>query len=88
MTPRSTVIERSIWCFDSALLSLAPVVGIFFAGWAFVHFHRVVVNTNDRWNPARRHLYVGLAIALLSLLAHLVAGAVMFALLLRHIADG
>jgi hypothetical protein len=83
MTARSKVIEQSLSCLDNGLASLIPVAGIVFSLIAFAKFRFAVVETNDRWNPARLHLYFGVAMAALSLLAHAVAGAVIYLKMLR-----
>jgi hypothetical protein len=83
MTARSKIIERSLSCLDLGILSLIPVVGVVFAFVAFARFRFAVVETNDRWNPARLHLYVGVALAALSLLAHAVAAAIIYLKILR-----
>jgi hypothetical protein len=83
MTPRSKVIEKSLSCFDWGMASLIPAIGVFLAPVAFVNFKFVVVETNDRWNPARRHLYAGVALALLSLLAHAIVGVAIYLQMMR-----
>lgn len=83
MIPRSTVIEKSLGCFDYGIVSLIPVVGVFAVPFALVNFQFAIVETNDRWNPARWRLYAGMAFALLSLLAHAIAGVVLFLAVIR-----
>ena len=87
MTARSEVIEKSLGCFDWGLASLIPALGILCAPLALAKFKFVVVETNDRWNPARRHLYAGAALAVLSLLAHGIIGVVIYLQILRAAGD-
>ena len=87
MTARSKVIERSLSCFDWGLSSLLPVIGIFLAPFALANFKFVVTETNDRWNPARRELYVGAALALFGLLVHAITGVVIYLKILRAAGD-
>ena len=87
MTPRSKVIEKSLRCFDYGLASLIPVGGVFLTPFALVNFKFAIVEANDRWNPARRHLYAGAALAVLSLLAHAIIGGLIFLQALRAMND-
>jgi hypothetical protein len=87
MTPRSKVIEKSLQCFEHGVMSLIPVAGVFLTPFALVKFKFAIVETNDRWNPARRHLYAGAALAILSLLAHAIAGTFLFLQALRAMND-
>jgi hypothetical protein len=87
MIARSKVIERSLSCFDWGMASLIPGLGIVCAPIAFTAFKFVVVETNDRWNPARRHLYAGVALALFGLLAHAIVGVVIYLKILRAAGD-
>lgn len=87
MTPRSEVIEKSMRCFDYGIASLVPGIGIFLAPFAFVNFKFAIVETNDRWNPARLRLYVGVALAVLSLLAHGLLAVFVFLSFLRAVGD-
>jgi hypothetical protein len=85
MTPRSEVITKSMRCFDYGVASLIPVLGVFLTPVALINFKFAVIEINDRWNPARLRLYVGAALAVLSLLAHTVAGVFVFLSILRAI---
>lgn len=87
MTKRSEVIEKSLGCLDWGMASLIPLLGLLSAPFAFANFKSVVTETNDRWNPARRHLYAGLALALISLLAHGLLGTVIYLRILRAAGD-
>ena len=88
MIPRWQLIEKSLGCFDAGIFSLIPGLGVLFTPMAFGRFYRAVIETNDRWNPARMQLYLGLTLALLSLLAHAVVGTVLYVQFLRAVADG
>jgi len=83
VTARSKVIEKSLNCLDFGIASLIPAVGIVFAMVAFARFRFAIVEANDRWNPARLHLYFGAALAALSLLAHAVIATVIYLKVLR-----
>jgi hypothetical protein len=83
MIARSKVIEKSLLCFDWGVASLIPALGIFFTPFALLNFRFAVVEINDRWNPARRHLYVGASLALLSLLAHAVVAVGIYLKVMR-----
>ena len=87
MTPRSKVIEKSLACFELGITSLIPVLGVFVTPFALYNFKFAVVETNDRWNPARRHLYVGAALAVLSLLAHAIIAGIIFLNVMRAVND-
>ena len=87
MTPRSKVIEKSLRCFDYGIASLIPGIGVFITPAAFVNFKFAVVEANDRWNPARRRLYIGVILAVLSLLAHALAAVFISLSILRSIGD-
>ncbi|HUS37066.1 MAG TPA: hypothetical protein VM680_17100 [Verrucomicrobiae bacterium] len=54
---------------------------------AFLTFKYAVVETNDRWNPGRRRLYIGVILAVLSLLAHALAAVFVSLSILRSIGD-
>ena len=87
MKPRSEVIEKSLRCFDYGLASLIPVAGVFMTPFALMSFKFAIVEANDRWNPARRLLYAGAVLAVLSLLAHAVIGGLIFLQALRAMND-
>ena len=87
MTPRSKVIETSMRCFDYGLASLVPVIGVFLTPFALVNFQSAIVEINDRWNPARLRLYIGAALAVLSLLGHAVIGAFILLRYMRAAGD-
>ena len=87
MTPRTKVIEKSLRCLDWGLASLLPGIGILCAPFALSNFKFVVVETNDRWNPARRQLYTGAALALFGLLTHGILGVVIYLKILRAAGD-
>jgi hypothetical protein len=55
------------------MLALIPAIGFTLAPFALNRFRHVVVETNDRWNPARPQLYLGATLALASLLLHALA---------------
>jgi hypothetical protein len=84
MIPRSQLIEKSLSCFDTGAFSFIPIIGFFIAPLSLVHFRFVVVNTNDRWNPARPHLYLGAAFALLSLLLHATVAVIIYVQVIRN----
>lgn len=67
---------------------MIPVIGLFGTVPAFLHFRYVVTETNDRWNPARRRLYLGLILALGSLIAHGLAALAISIILIRRISNG
>jgi hypothetical protein len=83
MIPRSQVIEKSLSCFARGIAALIPVVGMFIAPLALVRFRQVIVATNDRWNPARRQLYLGAAFALASMLLHALVVFVIYIKIIR-----
>ena len=87
MIPRSKLIKESLGCFGWGTASCIPVVGFFFAPAALWRFWTVVVETNDRWNPARRYVYVGAGLALLSILVHVMLAAVIFIRVIRYYQD-
>ena len=87
MIPRSKVIEKSLLCFDWGLASLIPAIGILFTPFALLNFRFAIVEINDRWNPARRHLYVGACLAVLSLLAQAVIGVGIYLKVMRAAGD-
>lgn len=87
MTARSKVIESSLSCLDFGIASLVPALGLLFAAFAFARFRFAVVETNDRWNPARLHMYFGAALAALSLLAHAVVAVIIYLKILRAAGD-
>lgn len=87
MTPRSKVIEKSLRCFDYGIASLIPVIGVFITPAAFVNFKFAVVETNDRWNPGRRRLYIGVILAVLSLLVHALVAVFVSLSILRSTGD-
>lgn len=78
MTSRAVLIQKSLGCFDAGLASAIPLIGLIGAAVALLRFRHVVVETNDRWNPARARLYMGAGLALLSLLLHGIAAFVIF----------
>jgi hypothetical protein len=83
VTARSEIIEKSLSCLDLGIASLIPGIGIVFSIMAFARFRFVVVETNDRWNPARLHLYVGVTLAALTLLVRAVVVTVAYLNVLR-----
>jgi uncharacterized membrane protein YidH (DUF202 family) len=85
MIARSKIIEKSLRCFDWGMASLIPALGIVCAPFALVNFRFAIVEIEDRWNPARRHLYAGVILALLSLLAHAVIGVVVYLRVMRAV---
>jgi hypothetical protein len=87
MIPRAQVIEKSLSCFGYGLLTWIPAVGLFLAPVALWRFRFVVLETNDRWNPARRHLYGGLFLALASVLVHAVLAVILYLKVIRYIAN-
>ncbi len=87
MIPRSQLIESSLGCLSSGLLSLLPGAGVFFAPVALARFRFVVLATDDRWNPARPQLYLGLFLALLSLLVHGIIGVILYFQAVRLLAN-
>ena len=87
MTARSKIIEKSLSCLDFGIASLIPVFGLIFAMFALARFRSAVSETEDRWNPARLHLYVGAALALLALLGHAVIGVTIYLKVLRAAGD-
>jgi hypothetical protein len=87
MTARSKIIESSLSCLDWGMASLIPVLGVFLAPVALTRFRFTVVETNDRWNPARAHLYAGVVLSVLSLLGHGLIGVFVFFKLLRAAGD-
>ena len=87
MIPRSQLVEKSLSCFGCGMAAMIPVIGFFIAPLALVRFRTVALNTNDRWNPARRQLYVGAALALASLLAHAIIVFVIYLQIIRSFED-
>jgi hypothetical protein len=83
MIARSMVIQKSIDCFRSGVMSFVPGLGVVFAGMALARFKAAVMGANDRWNPARGRLYAGVMLALFSLLAHGLVGLVLFLKVIR-----
>jgi hypothetical protein len=88
MTPRATLITKSLGCFDAGLASLIPGIGLLVAPIAFLRFRFVIVETNDRWNPARFHLYTGAILALFSLLTHALVGLGLYFHFTRDVGNG
>jgi hypothetical protein len=88
MTPRSKIIEKSLSCLDCGMAAMIPVGGLLFAALGLDRFRFVVTETDDRWNPARPHLFVGAGLAVLSLLAHAIAAVLVGLYMLRAAADG
>lgn len=70
------------------MFSLIPVAGLCGTIPAFLHFRYVVIETNDRWNPARSRLYLGMILALISLVAHGLAALAVSIILIRRISNG
>jgi hypothetical protein len=70
------MIETSFRVFRFGWLAFIPVVGIVFSLIAIYLFTRVFYFAQEDWNPARSHLYVGGAAALLSALIHGIAVAI------------
>jgi hypothetical protein len=66
---------------------LIPGIGIVFAFVAFARYRFAIVEANDRWNPARLHLYLGAALAAVSLLAHAVVATIIYLKVLRAAGD-
>ena len=66
------VIEGSLKCFRSGLLSLVPVVGIPVAVRVIVRYVRIKRGKGDLWNPAQRYLFWGGQSAACGLLLNLV----------------
>ena len=87
MTAHSKVIEKSLSCLDFGIASLIPVAGLVFAMFAFARFNFAIGETNDRWNPARVHLYAGIVLAILSILTHAVLGVIIYLKILRAAGD-
>jgi len=87
MIARSKLIKESLDCLGWGAAACLPVVGFFLAPAALWRFKIVVVETNDRWNPARRHAYVGAALALFSMLGHAILAAIIFIQIIRHYQD-
>jgi hypothetical protein len=88
MIPRSSLVVTSLSCFNWGLTALVPVIGFFGAVIALNKFRIAVIETNDRWNPARVHLYSGMAMALLSLLLHALIVFVIYLQVIRYIGNG
>ena len=65
------MIENSQRCLLWGLLSLFPVVGMAFAVHALFLYRRACRAAPDEWNPARRHLLLGLTAALVGLVLSL-----------------
>ena len=84
MIPRSQLIEKSLSCFDNGALAFIPIIGFFIAPLALLRFRFVVVNSNDRWNPARAQLYLGAALALLSMLLHATIAVIIYIQVVRN----
>lgn len=87
MIPRSKLIQESLGCFGWGSAACIPIIGFFLAPAALWRFRKAIIETNDRWNPARRHLYVGAALALLSMLVHAIVVAIIFIQVIRHYQD-
>ena len=71
------VIERSLRCFVFGLLGLVPVLGMGLAVVAFYHFNKTRAEVGDEWNPARKYLNCGFALAGFGLFLSLVFFAVL-----------
>jgi hypothetical protein len=87
MIPRAQLIERSLSCLTFGATGFIPVLGLFFSIMSLARFRVVVVETNDRWNPARRQLYLGLIFALLSILIHAIVAAAIAIQIIRYYED-
>jgi hypothetical protein len=83
MTPRSQLIEKSLGCLNFGIASMIPAIGFFLAPLALGRFRFVIVNTNDRWNPARFQLYFGAVLAVASILLHALAGFFIYIQIVR-----
>ena len=57
------VLKGSVRCFVMGLLGLIPVLGAGFALGSIRTYFRVTALDDREWNPARRYLYWGLALA-------------------------
>ena len=68
--------------------SAIPVIGIVQAIIALAQFKFVIVNSNERWNPARARLYLGVMLAIASLLAHALIGVFVYLKIVRDLANG
>jgi len=88
MIPRSKLIEKSLGCFRCGVASMIPLIGIVQALVALNRFGFVIVNTNERWNPARLRLYVGALLAFASLLGHALIAVFVYLKITRDIANG
>lgn len=88
MIARSKLIERSLSCLDWGVASFIPVAGPLCAVFALDRFRQVVMNTEERWNPARLHCLLGAGLALLGLLAHGLIAFVVFIKLRQAFANG
>lgn len=82
MMARSDLIEKSLICLEWGMAAFIPGFGVVAAGIVLMRFLRVAKETNDRWNPARPQLYIGMLLAVAGLLLH---GLVGFAVYLRVI---
>lgn len=83
MITRSQLIEKSLGCFNFGMASMIPAIGFFLAAIALGRFRFVVVNTNDRWNPARFQLYFGALLAVASILLHALGGFFIYIQIVR-----
>ena len=84
MIARSRLIKESLDCFVWGAAACVPIVGLFLAPSALWRFRIVIIETNNRWNPGRRHAYAGAALALLSLLGHATVVAIICIQIIRH----
>ena len=79
MIPRTRLIEKSLACCGWGGASLLPVLGLPCSLIALHRFRQVVQGTHERWNPARRPLLAGAALALLGFFLHaIIIGIVCF----------
>lgn len=64
------LIEGSLKTLEMGWYALIPFIGVFFAVISVVVFARTITFAEGQWNPAKAHLFGGMALALLSLLGH------------------
>jgi hypothetical protein len=77
------MIENSLRCHCYGWLSLIPMLGLPFVVLAIQQYHRTWAEAGENWNPAKRHLTAGLALAWIGAL--MTFGAVaLFVLILIH----
>lgn len=82
------VIKRSLRCFAFGWLSLFPILGIAPAMLAMILYKQVQDEVGKEWNPARKEVLLGWALAWCGLFLSLLVLGGSGLLLLRALSEG